>query len=162
MPEFGRLLADEYRAAHGLLTSDQLKERRLNRGLSQQGFADFLKRGVASVKRWELGKIQDPDNDRHIREMTDPHVVTTLGYVNEFFVPITGGTGTSHVLYFNCTAVTGTVISVGGSKKESQGCAVGPQATRGHTTSTSDMKSSFSSNDSTSSPGKGIEGFAHA
>jgi putative zinc finger/helix-turn-helix YgiT family protein len=72
MPEYGRLLADKYRAKHGLLGSAQIRARRERLGLSQQNFADYLKRGVASVKRWEMGKIQDPDNDRHIREMTDP------------------------------------------------------------------------------------------
>jgi putative zinc finger/helix-turn-helix YgiT family protein len=81
MPEYGRLLADKYRAAHGLLTSDEVRARRERLGLSQQNFADYLQRGVASVKRWEMGKIQDPDNDRHIREMTDPKPVSTMVYV---------------------------------------------------------------------------------
>src|SRR5579872_2694099 len=59
MPEYARLLADKYREAHGLLTSDQIRERRLRLELSQQAFADYLKRGIASVKRWEMGKIQE-------------------------------------------------------------------------------------------------------
>lgn len=81
MPEFGRLLADKYRAAHGWLTSDEIRERREALRLNQQNWADFLKRGIASVKRWELGKIQDPANDRHIREMTDPRPASTMVYM---------------------------------------------------------------------------------
>jgi putative zinc finger/helix-turn-helix YgiT family protein len=69
MPEFGRLLADSYRANHGLLTSEQIRERRRRLGLTQQQFAQRLGVGIASVKRWEMGKIQERySNDLILRE----------------------------------------------------------------------------------------------
>jgi putative zinc finger/helix-turn-helix YgiT family protein len=70
MPEYGRLLADKYRAAHGLLTSDDIRTRRERLGMSQQAFAEFLGVGVASVKRWEMGKIQDARSNALIVEKT--------------------------------------------------------------------------------------------
>lgn len=39
--------------------------------MSQKDFADRLKVGIASVKRWELGAIQDESSDRLIRLSTD-------------------------------------------------------------------------------------------
>ena len=69
MPEFSRLLSDRYRANHGLLTSDEIKERRNKLGMTQQQFAQHLGVGIASVKRWEMGKIQEPhSNDLILRE----------------------------------------------------------------------------------------------
>jgi putative zinc finger/helix-turn-helix YgiT family protein len=137
MPEFGRLLADKYRAAHGLLTSDQIRERRLRLGLSQQAFADYLKRGVASVKRWELGRIQELDNDRHIREMTQ-RTTSTQAYVAAMFPNVVGGT---------------TNVRVGS-------CQICSGNAQRQTTSQS-AADYFSSGDSTSSPSV-VERFAHA
>ena len=69
MPEFARLLSDSYRANHGLLTSEEIRERRRRLGMSQQQFAQHLGVGIASVKRWEMGKIQEPhSNDLILRE----------------------------------------------------------------------------------------------
>ena len=60
MAEYMRRAADEYRKAHGLLTSDQIRERRQRLGMSQVEFAKYLGDiGVASIKRWELGQVQD-------------------------------------------------------------------------------------------------------
>jgi putative zinc finger/helix-turn-helix YgiT family protein len=70
MPEFGRLLADKYRAAHGLLTSDDIRTRRERRRMNQKEFAEFLGVGIASVKRWEMGKIQDARSNALIVEKT--------------------------------------------------------------------------------------------
>ena len=143
MPEYGRLLADKYRAAHGWLTSDQIKERRLRLGLSQQAFADFLKRGVASVKRWELGRIQEPDNDRHIREMTERGPANTQMYLSAFPAhPTVNSTiGTMIGRYF---------MAVSGSWKEKQGCVICGQDVQRKTTSTPEIRY-FSSSGSTSS-----------
>ncbi len=70
-PELMRNLADAYRREAGLLTSDQIRAYREALGMSQQQLADYLKVGVASVKRWELGAIQDAANDEHIRLKCD-------------------------------------------------------------------------------------------
>jgi putative zinc finger/helix-turn-helix YgiT family protein len=63
--------ADAYRRRHKLLTSKALKAIRRLLGLSQQCFAAFLKVGVASVKRWETGLVQDASHDQLIRLRTD-------------------------------------------------------------------------------------------
>lgn len=63
--------ADAYREKHGLLTSGELKEIRKRLGMSQQSFAGFLKVGVASVKRWEAGLVQDEAMDELIRVKSD-------------------------------------------------------------------------------------------
>jgi putative zinc finger/helix-turn-helix YgiT family protein len=63
--------SDAYREKHGLLTSKELKDIRRRLRLSQQEFATFLKVGVASVKRWEAGLIQDEALDLLIRLRTD-------------------------------------------------------------------------------------------
>jgi hypothetical protein len=40
--------------------------------MTQQQFSDYLGTGVASVKRWEAGQIQDKAMDELIRLKTDP------------------------------------------------------------------------------------------
>jgi putative zinc finger/helix-turn-helix YgiT family protein len=70
MPEYGRLLADKYRTAHGLLTSDDIRARRERLRMNQKEFAEFLGVGIASVKRWEMGKIQDTRSNALIVEKT--------------------------------------------------------------------------------------------
>jgi putative zinc finger/helix-turn-helix YgiT family protein len=72
MPTFMRLVADEYRKKHELLTSEQLIARRKHLGMSQAEFAAYLQVGEASVKRWELGSIQDKAMNQLIELMTDP------------------------------------------------------------------------------------------
>jgi len=64
-------ISDAYRRKHGLLTSEELREARKRLGLSQVQFAKYLKVGVASVKRWEAGLIQDEALDELIRLKTD-------------------------------------------------------------------------------------------
>lgn len=63
--------ADAYREKHGLLTTTELKGVRKRLGMSQQTFANYLHVGVASVKRWEAGLIQDESHDELIRLKTD-------------------------------------------------------------------------------------------
>lgn len=86
MPEYGRLLADEYRAAHGLLTSDQIRARRERLGMSQAGFAKYLGVGIASIKRWEMGKIQDNHHNDIIKEKTDPGSPATWAIPGELII----------------------------------------------------------------------------
>lgn len=64
-------VADAYREKHGLLTTADIQRRRGERGMSQVEFARFLDVGVASVKRWENGCVQEPIYDRRIREKCD-------------------------------------------------------------------------------------------
>jgi putative zinc finger/helix-turn-helix YgiT family protein len=70
--EFTGLISDAYRRAHGLLTSKEILARRLLLGMTQQVFSEYLGAGIASVKRWEAGKIQDKAMDELIRLKTDP------------------------------------------------------------------------------------------
>lgn len=71
MSEYMRLVADAYRSKNGLLTSEDIRNRRSRLGMSQAEFATYLGVGVASVKRWELGKVQDGSSDALIRLRTD-------------------------------------------------------------------------------------------
>lgn len=64
---FATRLADKFRAKHGLLTSAQIRAIRNQLGMSQEEFAKYLNVGIASVKRWELGKVQDKSSDELIR-----------------------------------------------------------------------------------------------
>lgn len=87
MGEFALRVADAYREKHGLLTSSQIRDRRLDLGMSQQQFAKYLGVGSSSIKRWELGCIQDKAMSDLILLKTDPRiaeanlaeVVTRLG-----------------------------------------------------------------------------------
>jgi len=72
MADYMRRAANEYRKAHGLLTSDQIRERRKSLGMSQIEFAKYLGDiGIASIKRWELGQIQDQAMNELIVLKTD-------------------------------------------------------------------------------------------
>jgi putative zinc finger/helix-turn-helix YgiT family protein len=87
MPEYGRLLSDKYRAAHGLLTSDDIRKRRERLDMTQQTFADYLGVGIASVKRWEMGKIQDARNNALIIEKTaEPVLASVSAYMIGSFI----------------------------------------------------------------------------
>lgn len=72
LPEHLRKLADAYRRAHRLLTSEEIRSRRSSLRMTQKAFAIYLGVGEASIKRWELGAIQDESMDRYIRLKTDP------------------------------------------------------------------------------------------
>src|SRR2546426_12769764 len=50
--EFTKLVSDEYRLAHGLLTAKEIRARRFQLGMTQQEFSNYLGPGIASVKRW--------------------------------------------------------------------------------------------------------------
>ena len=63
--------ADAYRQRHGLLTTKEILGFRKHLNMSQQAFAEYLRVGVASVKRWELGQIQDEAMDELMRVKCD-------------------------------------------------------------------------------------------
>lgn len=73
-------VADAYRKKHDLLTSAEIREARQRFGLSQQVFAQRLNVGVASLKRWETGFVQEKSSDALIRmkvnQMADTGVST--------------------------------------------------------------------------------------
>ena len=77
---YSRASADAYRLEHGQLTTAQIRGYRERLGMSQQTFAEYLRAGVASVKRWEAGQIQDEAMDELIRVKCDPDYCTkTMG-----------------------------------------------------------------------------------
>jgi putative zinc finger/helix-turn-helix YgiT family protein len=61
-----------YRAEHGLLLPEEIRGFRLKYGLTQGELAKLLGLGVASISRYEKGKIQDESHDKLIRLATDP------------------------------------------------------------------------------------------
>jgi putative zinc finger/helix-turn-helix YgiT family protein len=65
--QFALRTANAYRQAHNLLTSMGIRDLRGGLKMTQRQFAEFLGVGVASVKRWELGEIQDVAMDRLMR-----------------------------------------------------------------------------------------------
>ncbi len=76
--EFTKLVSDAYRTAHGLLTSAEIVAARNRLGMNQQQFAEHLGTGPASVKRWEVGKVQERSMDELIRLKTDPSAMRRL------------------------------------------------------------------------------------
>lgn len=73
--EFTKAVSDAYRADHGFLTGAEIKERRHRLGMTQPEFAVYLGNvGVASVKRWEHGQVQERAMDELIRLKTDPEL----------------------------------------------------------------------------------------
>lgn len=71
MNRLRRSAADKYRKKHSLLTSEEIIHYRASLGLSQAAFANYLKVGEASIKRWETYYVQDAVQDDHIRLKCD-------------------------------------------------------------------------------------------
>ena len=70
MPEYMRLAADEYRKKNGLLTSTEIRARRKTLQMTQEEFAEYIGVGRASIKRWELGQVQEQAMDKLMRMLT--------------------------------------------------------------------------------------------
>jgi putative zinc finger/helix-turn-helix YgiT family protein len=64
-------LVDAYREKYGLLTTAQIIKYRSSLEMSQRQFADYLKVGEASIKRWETYYSQEKAMDEHIRGKCD-------------------------------------------------------------------------------------------
>ena len=62
-----RAAADKYRSDRGLLTSGQIVALRKRLKMSQVEFANYLKVGQASIKRWETYFVQDEGQNEHIK-----------------------------------------------------------------------------------------------
>jgi putative zinc finger/helix-turn-helix YgiT family protein len=71
MSQLRKATADAYRKKHGLLTSEEIVNFRNSFGMSQASFANYLKVGEASIKRWETYFVQDVGQDEHIRLKCD-------------------------------------------------------------------------------------------
>ncbi len=65
--EIQKTMADAYRRKVGLLTSRDIVTGRSKLGLTQQGFAERTKVGIASIKRWEGAIIQSKSMDAMLR-----------------------------------------------------------------------------------------------
>jgi putative zinc finger/helix-turn-helix YgiT family protein len=61
-----------YRAEHGLLLPEEIRSFRFRYGLTQGELAKLLGLGVASISRYETGKLQDEAHDKLIRLAMDP------------------------------------------------------------------------------------------
>lgn len=73
--DFMKLLADEFRQKHFLMTGAEIKRRRKELNWSQQDLAEKTGVGLASIKRWEMGKIQDKAMDQLLRLFLDPEYI---------------------------------------------------------------------------------------
>ncbi|MEN6317764.1 MAG: type II TA system antitoxin MqsA family protein [Syntrophaceae bacterium] len=62
-----KAIADAYRKRVGLLTSSELVEQRKKLKLTQEGLANRMNVGIASVKRWEGAIIQSKSMDKMLR-----------------------------------------------------------------------------------------------
>jgi putative zinc finger/helix-turn-helix YgiT family protein len=71
MNQLRKKAADAYRKMYGLLTSEEIVNFRLLFAMSQAAFANYLKVGEASIKRWETYFVQDVGQDEHIRLKCD-------------------------------------------------------------------------------------------
>lgn len=65
--EIQKAIADAYRRNVGLLTSREIVDGRTKLKLAQQGLADKMKVGIASIKRWEGATIQTKSMDTMLR-----------------------------------------------------------------------------------------------
>ncbi len=62
-----KAIADAYRKKKNLLTGEEIRSFRKDKGLTQQELADFINVGIASIKRWETGLIQSKAMDLALR-----------------------------------------------------------------------------------------------
>lgn len=68
-----RAVAEAYRSQTGLLTGQQIRALRKQKGLTQKGLADLMNVGIASIKRWETGLIQSKAMDHALRIHLEEH-----------------------------------------------------------------------------------------
>ncbi|MCF8069201.1 MAG: DUF4065 domain-containing protein [Desulfobacterales bacterium] len=83
--ELQKTIADEYRKHKGWLTSEEIKNLRKEKGLTQKGLAEKLKIGIASIKRWETGAIQTPAMDEALRRQLQSDYTEDLYSGNRTF-----------------------------------------------------------------------------
>ena len=66
-----KIIYDEYKKKVGLLTTEEIKEIRQKRGMSQKELAKFLSIGEKDITRYENGSIQTKAVDLMIRMVGD-------------------------------------------------------------------------------------------
>ncbi len=59
--------AEAYRRKAGLLTGEEIRALRKERGLTQQQLSEIMEVGIASIKRWENGLVQSKAMDNLLR-----------------------------------------------------------------------------------------------
>lgn len=79
--------SDAYRKKHHLLISDEIISFRKKMDMTQEEFAEYLGVGVASLKRWENGAIQEKANDELIRLKCSEEKLSEQLYDLESHVP---------------------------------------------------------------------------
>lgn len=79
--------SDAYRRKYRLLTSDEIVGFRKKMDMTQDDFAQYLGVGVASLKRWENGAIQEKANDELIRLKCSEEKLSEQLYDLESHVP---------------------------------------------------------------------------
>ncbi len=80
-------LADAYRQTVGLLSSEDIRRLRREKGMSQEELADALGTGIASIKRWETGVIQSKSMDNLLRSLLGTRSCNEHTGNREFSIP---------------------------------------------------------------------------
>jgi transcriptional regulator with XRE-family HTH domain len=65
-------IADAYRRKVGLLTGEEIRQIRKQKGLSQQELADLARCSKMSIVRWENGVVQKEGSDKALRDVLCP------------------------------------------------------------------------------------------
>lgn len=68
--DYHRATADAYRVTQGLLTTNDLERLRASLGMNRVQFAEFVFIGIATLKRWLRGEIQNAALDKLVRLRT--------------------------------------------------------------------------------------------
>ncbi len=71
-----------YRARHGLLMPEQIREIRGRYGLGQKAFARLLGWGDVTLSRYETGSLQSKSHDASLRAAEDPGYVRRMYQLN--------------------------------------------------------------------------------
>jgi putative zinc finger/helix-turn-helix YgiT family protein len=64
-----KAISDEYRKKTGLLTGDEIKKMRMDRGLSTKQLADLMNICEGSIRKWESSLVQDFTMDKLLRKI---------------------------------------------------------------------------------------------
>jgi putative zinc finger/helix-turn-helix YgiT family protein len=81
-------IADTYRKQTGLLTGEEIKRLRHDKGMTQADLAAVSGFGVASIKRWETGAIQTQSADKTLRlHLLDQCMENTMMGNRELSIP---------------------------------------------------------------------------